>query len=446
MVASFVRSLLIVVLLVTAAGLAASAAAQTGAGAGRLAPEQRTLGERIERRYDVLPLQNGLALRPKDRVRDVRSIELSDGAIAINGAPVTGSELRARVGADADLLLQLSYLEPAARRALFGLAEGTETPAAREEPAPEAATPEAAPAARRPERTRHSGTQMRIGGSVRVETDEAVEDVVVIGGSAHVDGQVDGEVVVIGGVAVLGPHADVRRDVTIVGGVLKRDPGARVGGKVNAIGFGSTGVGIGPLRRGLVLSPFRRGFGLSPFLSLAATLVRLALLCLLVCLVLLVASGLVEKVADHAAAEPWKAGFVGLLAQILFLPVLVVTIVVLAVSIIGIPLLVLLPFAMIGLLVVGLVGFTAVAYGVGRRVERQLGGASEQPYLAALTGLVVLLSPVLLARLVGLGGGILGVASFGLVLIGFLVEYLAWTVGFGAAALARFGSRPGAQA
>jgi len=48
---------------------------------------------------------------------------------------------------------------------------------------------------------------------------------------------------------------------------------------------------------------------------------------------------------------------------------------------------------------------------------------------------------VLLARIAGLGGGIMFPMTAGLSLIGVLVEYLAWTVGFGAVALARF-TRP----
>jgi Flp pilus assembly protein TadB len=57
-----------------------------------------------------------------------------------------------------------------------------------------------------------------------------------------------------------------------------------------------------------------------------------------------------------------KAGAIGLLAQLLFIPMLVITIVVLVATLIGIPLLVLVPFAIIGLGAVGLVGFTGVAY------------------------------------------------------------------------------------
>lgn len=66
-----------------------------------------TLREQVARQFDILPLQNGVALRPRTR-SDIRTVQVSEGVIAIDGQPVTGSELRARLGADADLILQVS--------------------------------------------------------------------------------------------------------------------------------------------------------------------------------------------------------------------------------------------------------------------------------------------------------------------------------------------------
>ena len=80
--------------------------------------EQQALRARLEEQYDIVPLSDGVALTPKARRGDVRLIEVSD-TIAINGTVVTGRELRERVGSDADAILRLSYLDPAARRALF---------------------------------------------------------------------------------------------------------------------------------------------------------------------------------------------------------------------------------------------------------------------------------------------------------------------------------------
>src|SRR3954469_25891640 len=87
-------------------------------GAQELRPEDRALRTDLESRYDVVPLSNGIGLRPKASNSEVRLIEVSD-AVSVNGVVVTGRELRDRVGADAEKILKLSYLDPAVRGALF---------------------------------------------------------------------------------------------------------------------------------------------------------------------------------------------------------------------------------------------------------------------------------------------------------------------------------------
>ena len=52
------------------------------------ASEQQALRARLEERYDVVPLSDGIALTPKTRRGDVRLIEVSD-TIAINGTIVS---------------------------------------------------------------------------------------------------------------------------------------------------------------------------------------------------------------------------------------------------------------------------------------------------------------------------------------------------------------------
>jgi hypothetical protein len=242
---------------------------------------------------------------------------------------------------------------------------------------------------------------------------------------------------------VLGPKADVQGDAVVIGGTLSRDPGARIGGKVVDVGAGN--FDFGGLRRGRL--PFGRLF--PPFsgaalglLALTSTLARLAVLCVLASLVLLVGREHVERVGARAVAEPVKAGVIGLLAQLLFIPMLVITILLLVVTIIGIPLLVLVPFAVLALAVVGLVGFTAVASYLGRLINRRFDWSGDNPYLTVVTGIVLLASPVLIARVIGLAGLFAFPITGTLAFLGFFLEYAAWTVGFGAVALLRF-ERPG---
>ena len=182
-----------------------------------------------------------------------------------------------------------------------------------------------------------------------------------------------------------------------------------------------------------------------PFLGAAAggfalmgTIMRVFILCVLTCLVLFVGRDFVERVGARAAAEPLKAGAVGFLAQLLFVPLLVLTTVVLAITIIGIPLLVLIPFAILAFAGIFLVGFTAVAYRVGRLANARFSWSSANPYLTGVTGILLLVSPVLIARLLGLADWLLFPITGALIFLGLLIEYVAWTVGFGAVALLRF--------
>ncbi|MBE3134700.1 MAG: hypothetical protein IMZ55_14620, partial [Acidobacteria bacterium] len=56
--------------------------------------------------------------------------------------------------------------------------------------------------------------------------------------------------------------------------------------------------------------------------------------------------------------------------------------------------------------------------------------------------LVAIWALSLVGHLVALGGWAVWAVAAAFSVIGFLVEYVAWTVGFGAALLTRFGTRP----
>jgi hypothetical protein len=414
-------------------------------------PERETLGRQIEQRFDVLPVQGGVVLKPKAVNRNARSIELTNGAIAIDGEPVTGAELRRRLGGDADAILRLSYLAAAEQRALFEPRSAVQPTPPTVPPAATAPTAEAAPTApeaptaptppTRPRRGR-SSDRVRIGGGVQVNSDETIDgDVVAVGGGANVDGPVRGDVVAIGGGVTLGSHADVDGDVTVIGGTLTRDPAARVGGEIHEIGLGDVNFWPG-LRRGR--PPFRGpngvfvGSAFGSVFALVSTVTRLGVLCILASIVLLFGREYVERVSLRAASEPMKAGLVGVLIQLLFFPVLLATIFVMLITIIGIPLLVLIPFALLAFALLFLVGFTAVAYDVGRLATSRFGWDGQNPYLVAAMGIAVVLSPVLLSRLIGLAGGLVWPITGTLLVLGLLAEYLVWTVGLGSVALVRF--------
>jgi hypothetical protein len=400
----------------------------------------------VERRFDVLPLRDGVALRPRTALRDVRSIEITTGVIAVDGQPVSGAELRNRLGADADLVLQLSYLNDADRRALFtpdappAASSPSTSPAVSDPVAPPDADVE--PPSRRTRRSRSRDDDIVGIGfrGVSVREGQVVDgDVVAVGGSARIDGDVRGDVVAVGGSVRLGPRANVSNNVVVIGGRLDRDPSSTIGGQVQEIGLGN--VDFGNWRWPSTTSGAYRTYWESMFgstLALFGTLTRLAIFCLLAAVVILIGHQYAERAGERATREPLKSGATGFLSQLLFVPLLVIIILVLVVTIVGIPLLLLLPFVFLALFIVGVVGFAGVAERVGQAISRRTGWSTANPYATTSLGIALIMLPTLLSRVIGLAGGVMFPMSIGLGLIGGLVEYLAWTIGFGALALARF--------
>jgi hypothetical protein len=427
-------------LLVTIAMLAAAA----GARAQRLTTdEQQTLRARIEQRFDIVLLTGGVGLRPKSRTADVRLIEISD-TIAINGVPVSGRELRDRVGADADAILRLSYLDAEERRALFTAGPAAERPA-ETEPAAEPERP-AAPGTDVPRSRRSTGDRVRVLGDVSVSEGEEVSgQVVAVMGNVRIDGRVNEQVVAVLGSVDLGPHADVRGDVVTVGGQLRRAPGAQVRGAVTEV---SPGVGGVRLNAGPWLGGWGgrrvRGLSSSPVAALFGSTFRLVLLTLLACAALVVARRPVENSAQRVAGDPLKTTLVGVAAWILFAPVFVLVAIVLAMSLIGIPLLLLLPFAVVVLLLMALVGFSGTASTVGQWVRGRFGLGAAPAAVDVCLGVVVILLPLMLGRTLALAGSPFQPFVFLLLAAGLAVEFLAWSSGFGAVltnAFARWGAR-----
>ena len=415
---------------------ASSAAAQAPPGAAG----HQALRERLEKRFDLVPLTGDIGLRPKTPMGDVRLIDFDDGAIQINGAPVSGRELRDRVGADAETILQLSYLSAEARRALAAPAAAQAPPSPGVpplDPLPPLETPGAAPApsaeatppAERTRPRRSSGDRVRVFGNVRVAADEHVAgQVVAVLGSVRIDGEVGDQVVAVLGSVDLGPNAVVRGDVVSVGGRVNRPEGAQIRGAVTEISFADPNIRFaGPF---IAWGPWFDGFRALP--RLIGTTFRFLLLVLLASIVMLVARPTVEASAQRVIDAPVQSTIIGIVAQILLIPALVLTTVILAISIIGIPLLLLVPFAILLLLVLALAGFSGTAYAIGQAARRRFSLGTGAPFADIFLGVLIVLLPILVARLIALAGWPVTPVVMVLLLIGFCVELLAWSSGFGA--------------
>ena len=386
---------------------------------GAQTPASSDLGTRLREQYDVVALQQGVALVPRDTGSAVRMIQVVDGVVNVDGETLTGQQLRDRLGSDADLVLQVSYLSSQQQRDLAGAAPAPALP--------DASAPPPSEPVQRTDVVR--GDRVRFGGDATVERNERLEgDAVAIGGR-HCQRRGDRRCNVHRRHADIGTRCRRAGRRRVRGRNVESCPRLPRRGRCDGSGWWAAGGGF---RRGMWFPGFFGTFW-SRFGSLAATALRLAVLAMVAVIIVAFGRNAVERIAARTAAAPVRSGLIGLLAEILFVPVMVLTAVVLAVSIIGIPLLFLMPFAVLLVMLVALVGFVGLSYHVGRWIASRFGWSEPGAYASVAMGVVAIGGLTLLAKLAALGGGfIVGGPLTGL---GYLVEFVAWTVGFGAAIL-----------
>ena len=208
-------------------------------------------------------------------------------------------------------------------------------------------------------------------------------DVLVILGSARLTSRASlgGSLLVIGGGAVIEDGAEVRRELVVLGGVLRAPLTFSAGG--NQVVMGTPPLGalledVSPwFTHGLIL-----GRLIVPELEWVWVIVAVFFVIYLMLNTLFHTP--VRETADALVARPLSAFFAGLLVLVLTVPVLVI----LAASVIG---LAVVPFLLCGLVVAGLIGKTAVARAMGRGV---VGARSPEGrvigFIAFIIGMVVL--------------------------------------------------------
>jgi len=276
---------------------------------------------------------------------------------------------------------------------------------------------------------------VRFGDDIIVDEDQVIQgDAVAILGSVVVNGVVEGDAVAVGGGLTIGPKGRVDGDGVSIGGGVYKDPGAVIRGQMVSVGKGGKWVN-GQHVSGRFFHPTGFPFGLFTrvgrlFLFIVCTL----LLILLALVVAAIARRPVENVCMKAKKEAFKMGLVGLAAEVLVLPVIVLF----CVTIIGIPIgLVAIPLV---LALAMLLGYTGVSLAVGERFAGA--GNGKSIYWSLVVGILVLEGLKLVSALVRLPGGVLGMMGWVIAFIGWAVIYVAVTVGLGAVIMTRFGTRP----
>ncbi len=416
-------------------------------------------GQALLERYTAQALTDAVLLRPREEGSAVRSIEITaDGEVLVNGKQFDEAEVRDFLGDDGGRLVALSQLDFDQLRLALGVAPETPRSEAPEAPGVRGVppVPPVPPVPHVPKVRVRSSRDDRVsfGNSVHIAEDESARDVVCIGCSITMDGEAFGDLVAVGGsvsvtglahgdaVAIggsvdVGSDAEVDGETTAVGGTVNVEEGGQVHGGRSSVGIGES------LRHGLHKkdwSVWALPFGVfSDTAKLVRSIFRTGLLTLLGVLAFLLLRPAIDRAERRATVEPWKAVFAGLLLQLLFFPVLLLVTVLLAVSIIGIPLLALVPVAVLAFLVAALMGFVAVAHAVGSWIERRRGRAFSSGVLAVVVGILLIQATGLVGRVVALPGGVFGALGFALVALGFFLKYAAWTVGMGAMTLTALG-------
>ncbi len=308
---------------------------------------------------------------------------------------------------------------------------------------------------------------IRVGEDVEIGSGEVVETtLIVVDGDLDLRGTVEGDVIVTEGTARLRSGSRIRGDLRVVQGAVEA-MGGRVDGdiidldKADLAGFDETELEDlreelkQDIRRELRSSGEMRQYSRSASGSFGrlGRMVGELFEKLLTILVLVVlgtffvhfAGDRVDVIATTARRAPAQSAMVGMAGGFLLIPVYILGLLALAISIIGIPLLLAwAPLFPVAAGLAGVLGYIAVSRNVGEWVaEQEYRGlewirGSNNFYLVA-TGLVALMLPGLAATLVrflGLGLGFLaGALSF----LGGVAVFLAVSVGFGAVLLTRGG-------
>ena len=239
---------------------------------------------------------------------------------------------------------------------------------------------------------------VKVGENIIVPQGADVKSVVAVGGSVTVYGQVEEDVVAVGGSIYL-------KDTAAVGGQVVRDPDASAKGEVVEV----SAAGVAP-----AVSYFTKG-GILKGMAIFALLTFIGFIILTVILIAMFMPqlGRVSGVLEGNLARNF---LVGLVIMLIFVPIIIV----LAVSIIGI---VLIPVWVILVGAALLFGYIAAGHVLGKKTLHAFKLTDKSMMTETLVGVILL--------------SIVGLVPVG----GFLVKMIAVLCGLGGVYETRFGTR-----
>ncbi len=207
---------------------------------------------------------------------------------------------------------------------------------------------------------------------------EALGHAVALSGSARVSGRVKGDVIVLGGDALLAATAEVGGDVYVLSGRIDAEPGSTIGGRSVAYPDAST------LWVSLMQAPVMGLPATSPVV-LGAKLALLAFWAFLSLLLFAIGRRELLSTSDSVRHEPFRNFFVGLtgVAAMVLTALLFSAF---AGALVGVPLVVL---VVVVALVLRFWGMVAVFHAVGAWLSRRFESRPPLPLTAASYGLLV---------------------------------------------------------
>ncbi len=254
------------------------------------------------------------------------------------------------------------------------------------------------------------GEVVQIGRAYTLPARKRVESVVILAGTARIEGEIEQDLVVVAGAATLARTARVGGDVVVVSGTGDIQPGAVVGGDLVAVGSGLkvppgfapggdlVSIGAFPLADQVAKAApwLTRGllWGRPIVPELPWMWAFVAVFVLLYLLINLVFHGPVRACTDTLERKPLTTGLTGFLTLLLIAPVSFI----LTVSVIG---LALVPFLWLALLIAALIGSVAAARWIGSRVVRE---ESPRDRLQAARSLGTGLGAIILVGMVPVAG------------------------------------------
>jgi cytoskeletal protein CcmA (bactofilin family) len=264
-----------------------------------------------------------------------------------------------------------------------------------------------------------NGNLVVLGGTVDLQQNSTLNgNVLLAGGALQVDGKVTGNILATGGSIDLNSNAVVSGDISTLGATLNRSPGAQVFGNINN-GFNGPAEITVPGAVQVPNSIFHTEVNI--IVQTFLFFLRAFLWAALAILVVLFLPRQVEQVSQAAVAQPLISAGLGVLTAVI-LPVVLLLV---AITIIGIPVSLL---GVLALIVTWVFGIVVLGLEVGKRLAQVLKIDLADPVTAGAGTFILIL--------------VMNGIKVAIPCIGWIFAALIGCLGLGAVLLTRYGTQP----